>query len=321
MTAMKRGLSSVWYAAAAALLGVIVTFLSVLVADQTAIPKETLGKLCLWGAVVSGILLIALFFLAIGNDFWEKKQEAEAAIANLDERRLSAAVVPQFIRMTERIDTFTLLDDLKSIRLGWYFRIDTDLLSPLADIFFPINADIYQSEADYVGNKSSVISVESVKVNGEEQGGTAAYSPLRLSRSHPLASLAPLGEHGILKVRVNLSQGRQVGLEITISMLIQDAFQKSLEKEFVIVDIPFLTESLEVSVNAPRGYKVVRASPFTLQATAREMYEMDEEETTQQNKLLTVDKTSLVWRCGITTKPPKLGYRYLLYYKVIKDAA
>jgi hypothetical protein len=274
-----------------------------LIAIQGAIPPAHLVYFLYVSFGLCMFSLILVYLNIMTRQFIRIKREAE-----LTQMVLNA--LPTFYRMTRRQDRF-VVGDTGSVTLHWDFDLEMDLEEPLRDILFPVFAECHKPGE---GHGSAVV-IDTLTVNGRSENVGHCYSPkqIRAPFHGVTGGNEPSMEFGILKVPVDFVRGKG-RCSIAVQMTIHNAFPNVLSKEFVIVDIPSITERLEVIIEGSAGY-LVRPSDLvddTILATVSTVEFRDLAETHKQNRNWQVKNDSIVWNCEF----PKIGYRYLVFFRI-----
>ncbi len=215
--------------------------------------------------------------------------------------------VPSVLVMERRRDRFLIQKDFSGI-LDLHFEIKTNLEEPVRDIPFPIYAEKRRSK-----QSTSPVRLLSLSVDGREESTNDRYYPKEIR--HPFAKKkggTNVMEYGLLMVPVRLQKGAGQ-CTIDISLKLEGSFPNISKKEFVIIEVPYITKKLEVVLEAEDelAIKRISGSDQTIIATPSNTDFKDQRESFEQN----VNWRNIGGRIEWVCKYPKIGYSYIIYFK------
>ncbi len=221
---------------------------------------------------------------------------------------MSLAAVPRRIRCKHREDIVRFNHD-ESADFLWDLTLQSEPGDSIARVLFPITFERAQDPSCPV----VPISVTRLRVNGKEKVAKGAYKrrQTRFIEGHNELVM----EDGLVEIPVDLGFGTEE-CSVQIEMKVYCAFPKCREREYVVVDIPYLTEHLTVKilcesklcakgVARDHGEEVLEASNIFMET-------FDIHETKIQHINVTLLDDQVIWR----TAYPKLGYRYKVWFRI-----
>jgi len=120
-------------------------------------------------------------------------------------------------------------------------------------------------------------------------------------------------ELGSIRVPTHLENKSKV--EITMTVLLKGVFAEAKDGEFVVVDIPYLTEKFDLLITAEEGAIRVASNNFLDAYANNNSFNTDADEVASQKRKCTPYNGKFIWK----TTYPKLGYRYVFKYYVTDD--
>lgn len=99
--------------------------------------------------------------------------------------------------------------------------------------------------------------------------------------------------------------------DLEIHIKIKGLFKNFQSKEFIFVDIPYVTEKLEVEVKVPQGKNINIINPF-FEASEECSQNNDSAEISRQMSKCDINSERIQWK----TQFPKLGYHYKIQFRV-----
>lgn len=278
------------------MLGCLVSVLNF--ADKADLVRFTMG-LFWWGM---GFLLVSIAVLAatelrLAHDQWRERRILEA--------------VPRLVRFSDRIDSVTFNKD-ESVSYDLSLKIESNLDQAVSFLQFPITVDTPPS-----GDLAEPgIEIKRLTVDGIEKSTEGVYVKKQIRQYvDPADSKRPM-EYGVAEVPVSLGRG-ETSCHVQISMLLpRGAFSNCRKSEYVIVDIPYITDRLRIEIRGENGLRIGavpgRHGEEHVEATSEIMGTHDTDETMREKGNVTLLNDSMVWQ----TEFPKLGYRYLVWFRV-----
>jgi hypothetical protein len=291
------------------LIAVIVTLLGLLISNQGALQlaPEILPWIY-WMLAICGAIFTFIYLVDISNAIRTERRRLQRL-----ERRTKA--LPTFVVLTYRRDHFTFFAD-GSARLQWIFDIDgSEADTQTTEILFPILAEIHEGDQD--GKPAdNTVKIEKFSINGLEVANPQRFYAPREHRKRigtPEDGIGGLLELGILKVPVQFEEGK-TRHRVVLELLLTEAFANLLEVEHVYIDVPIVTESLEVVLDSPDGrISHLWDKEKTLVAALGVVDMTDPDEThRQRHRWREGEDGKLVW----STESPKLGYRYRIRFQL-----
>lgn len=219
----------------------------------------------------------------------------------------TAKTVPDVVRFVERSDHLTV-DAEGNGRFRLDYLIESNVDDAIHQLSFPVTFDVNDTSVE----PGDLLSVERIEVNNQQIACSGRYKPRRVCTV--LAGPAPkVVEYGVLSVPVNLSVG-VLSCRVSVELVMKKAFTQLANEETIIVDVPYVTENLTVSIATSRPGGVCELLEGREPIDARsEMMELgDRNESTTRSNEIQAHGREILWK----TKYPKLGYRYTLWFKV-----
>jgi hypothetical protein len=259
------------------------------------------------------IVLVALAALvAVGDAMLQARgvlAEMEKTGAHLRDK------VPLLVTFERRVETVTVSNDGDGIFESEHrVRYNGNDEHDITRLHFPILIDL-QGGKD--GEPGDNVLVESVQVDGLEEQVTGSYEPQE--RRQPMKATEgqePVWqEYGVVRVPVELNRNKRIA-EVHIRIKLKSIFKESAAGgDYVIIDIPYVTESLSIAVKAEDPKQAVRrriANDSTIEATCEMMDLRDGIEESRQSPSIRLKSHQLRWETGTA----KIGYRYRLWFHV-----
>lgn len=273
------------------LLIVIISLLATSLSCVT-LDVEIVKKLCLWLIILlSAVVILIYFYCAISelNDQYKVKKEQETL----------QQVLPHLLFFSRRKDYFTVLPNGDG-ELLWSFHIIKEAEEPLQFLYFPVS---FERNKDDFNLKNMYVEIIRSTLDGKRC--LANYNVKSVSHEIDL----PM-ESGYIEVPVLLDMGKKE-FDLEIYIKIKGLFKNFAIKEFVFVDIPYVTEKLEVKINVSSGYNINIINPF-FEACEECSQNSDSAEISRQMSKCNIITDRIQWR----TQYPKLGYHYKIQFRV-----
>lgn len=245
-------------------------------------------------------LLVFVVYLYIQNSIYEYKEIKNKFIEENEKSEIIKAI-PHLLIFSKREDHFIVQEDGDGI-LEWRFHIVKETEGALNYIYFPV---MYECAST---TNAKNVDILDARVNGKSFQAT--YNPNAVSTS--VAGGFPI-ELGEVSVPILLDKGRQE-FDLFIRIKIKGLFCNFRVKEFVVVDIPYITKHLSLSIEMPKDYEPSLPSNFFEAHETSSVSTLDSEEVSNQMSKCKRATTSITWE----TDYPKLGYRYRLFFKAAK---
>ncbi len=247
-----------------------------------------------------GVLLVVGSYL---SEITLKLSEA------VDEYNLSEAL-PTFLKISSRKDTFELQRDGTAI-LQWEFLVEADLASinyGINEFSLPI---YFERNPNITTDNEIALEVISLSVDQRSLPTTQLYVPREIRKSLNNKEALPT-EFGSLMIPVGLTQ-KNSRCRIDLTVRLKGAFSNLFHSEYAIIDMPYITEYISVTVLPPPGCLIHKLPENQmLIVTSVQAENIDLEETLAKRSDIVVNDNRFTWE----TKFPKLGYRYRLYFRV-----
>lgn len=317
--AIPRGPISTFVAAIAAMaLGLLVS----------AFPsgREMLDKYSILFSVFIAVSFALLMLVGMFELFLEVREERRgkaAILQRLENRDSLQKSVSTLVTFVERREKITVTDDGDGI-FDCTYRVvydpgdDANSQSGFVEnLHFPVVIDL-PSEQETAGAN---VHVRSIQVDEDQIPVDGRYVPQELRRRitpDKDGPTSPAQEYGVVIVPVSMSASRSER-RVRIVTEYKSIFKARFSQDYVIVDIPYLTRSLEVTICAgdPDSAIWPPARASVLEATCEMMDLSDVSEALEQSRNLSRENHGIKW----TTTRSKIGYRYKIYFKVIPAGA
>jgi hypothetical protein len=270
-------------------------------------------------SIVVGIAsAIGAIVILWSTDIHLQARETRKAIdSNLKEirgRLNTLDTVPSLVSFLQRSDTIWVTDTYDGI-FEWVFLVEynSDADKGIHYLNFPVIADVAGKE----GQAGDNVEVQSINVRGEPKSCYGVYTVKEIRTPHPFGGADVSQQYGIVKVPVELnSQLKQAA--ITLKIKYKSIFKKIATGDYVIVDIPYVTNDLKVIIQAENSKRVVAESTGqeVIEAYCEMMAMRDYIEESHQLPRVSTRPKSIEWN----TKNAKIGYRYRLHFRVVDDA-
>jgi len=280
----------------ASLVSVVVTLLGVVITEASGLNEAGFVLPLAYGS-----LGVALFILAgiYGNAFLA---DLRAERRKLHFGTLVNRAIPKLVVFAKREDILTIRAD-GNANLEWRF----DLVAPRREAISELTFPIYGEVDDLSAAPTDFVEIECVEVNGEVQTGKLEPRELRKSLTKGRPSLL----YSVLRVPVDLGVGKE-SCSLRVRLGLKGIFPRVADWEAFYVDIPYLTEELQVTVRSDAG-RVRRPLRDGAVVTAMSglMEVFDDAESASQAVRCNPVGEALVWK----TRTPKLGYRYQVRFQ------
>lgn len=308
---------SLWLSVLVNVLIFTLTLVGLLIGNAQDVPKDTLVSMSWSVWAVCAAATVILFS-------WQVAIELREKVLELRRTHSFIQSLPAVIQIDSRTDEYVLKSNGDC-----QYKCTLEIRKKpgnehYPDLYFPL---YLEQSADAQRNDQSAqperVKVESIKVNGTKLSGKpyqrieirSPFNPGDNTR-HPL-------EYGTLKIPVGLGPEKTECL-VELNMVLEKTFPKLETREFVLVEIPYVTSKIDVRVLLdPSDYKdkkrVIRPvdeSGGCLVANMGVANNRDLTETANQNHKVIAKGEGLFWE----THFPKLGHRYYLYFQVCPKA-
>lgn len=210
-------------------------------------------------------------------------------------------VLPHLLFFSKRNDFFTVLPNGDG-ELLWSFHIIKEAEELLQFLYFPVS---FERKKDDFNLERMYVKIIGSKLDGKNC--LANYNIKSVSHEMEL----PV-ELGYIEIPVLLDIGKKE-FDLDIHIKIEGLFKNFETKEFVYVDVPYVTESLEVKISVSSGYNINICNPF-FEACEEGSQNSDSAEISRQMSKCDIISDRIQWR----TLYPKLGYRYKIQFRVLK---
>ncbi len=284
----------------ASLLSILVTLLTVLVTARSGLDQRVLVQvLVLLGISATLTALGFVYAHAYLQDL--RSVKAELLAADLVER-----AIPRYVTFKKRLDVLTVQRN-GDATLEWHFVLESRPEDSISELSFPCFAETAPGKPEW-----TAISVASIRVNGVDQTTVDTFTPVE-RRIQVVGARGPqLIEYGLLRVPVQLEDGRRRS-EVKVVLDLSDVFPASDRLETFYVDIPYITEELRVVVRG-KDVPALRSphAPHAVTAESGLMTTNDPTEAIKQSPLCRQVGDELIWE----TTSPKMSYRYKVSFRL-----
>lgn len=285
----------------ASLMSVVVTLLGVVITEASGLNEaKYVLPLAYTGLCVALVVLAGIYIAAHVGDLQAERRELH--FGNLVNR-----AIPKLVSFERRQDILIIKAD-GSAELEWHFELTAPRKEAISELTFPI-----YGEVESVEKWREFVFLDSVEVNGEEHNGVLEQRELRKSLKEGHPSLL----YSLLRVPVDLGKGKE-SCSLRVRLRLEGIFLRINDWEAFYVDIPYLTESLEVTIRPESGrVQQPLRDGGVIEAMSGLMEVPDAEESASQAKHCSQVHNALVWK----THTPKLGYRYQVRFQWIGPRA
>ena len=252
-------------------------------------------KLCILLIILLSAIVILIYFYSAISELKEQYKVKK-------EQETLQQVLPHLLCFSKRKDYFTILPNGDG-ELLWSFHIIKEAEEPLQFLYFPVSFERQKDDFDFKN-----VYVEVIRSTLDGKKCLANYNVKSVSHEIEL----PI-ESGYIEVPVLLDMGKKE-FDLEISIKIKGLFKNFAIKEFVFVDIPYVTEELEVKVNASSGYNINIINPF-FEASEECSQNSDSAEMSRQMSKCDIISNRIQWK----TQYPKLGYHYKIQFRVTDE--
>ncbi len=286
-----------------AVLSLLAGFIVTLLATESVLDKYSKLIVALFIALTG-----LVFFFAL-TDLWEKIRDSRN---EMDDKWRAIDKVPSLVTFVDRTEKITVTDEGDGIFESHHIvEYTSDHKETIDQLHFPILLDLPERVEPGVN-----IEVLSISVEGTELP-TDAYSTKEIRRAYQADTgtrIVPQ-EYGIVKVPVTLNDQRSRA-NISVTIKLKSIFKARASRDYVIVDIPYVTKKLSVRICAENDKDAIR-SPIgeRIEAICEMMDLKDKTEETYQLSNVSHGPKDIQW----TTENAKIGYRYLLWFRVVKE--
>lgn len=220
------------------ILSVVVT-IGVTVLSFTKLNQKVASIICITLLIFLLCIIILIYILDAVKDYKELINSDELNQEHLE--LLNA--MPHLLVFSNRNDDFFVMKDGDGI-LNWHFHIKKETDEKLQYLYFPV---IFELED--VDKKNSNVQILESKINGEHCQALYVFNSISLvDNSDPL-------EIGYIAVPTLLDVGKRE-FDLFLSLRIHKLFKRYMEKEFIIVDVPYITKEMKVTINADVNCKL-----------------------------------------------------------------
>ncbi|HBV95881.1 MAG: hypothetical protein JL50_04490 [Peptococcaceae bacterium BICA1-7] len=276
-----------------------------MIANSQHLPPDIMAKLCLYLIFVFSFLLILFYGYIIVLQLKKYMNERKQKDGELELFK----AIPSFIHFRRRIDHFIVLKNGDG-RLNWTFDIEKNTENPISYMNIPILCEHLRGEMN--PSVKSII-IEKLMVNNDVYDVTYLPQFIRYPFNENISSCRPT-EIGCIRTPVNLPKGKSKA-SIKFTLLLKNVFSEAEIKEFVVVDIPYITEKLTVVVtHESDSCKIIPVynNGHLIDAYSDHNLNIDMDEVAEQNKNIKSSNGTIVWKTGL----PKLGYSYQINFQV-----
>lgn len=257
--------------------------------------------------VIYIVLLICLSMIVVGIyldiaaiEFRENREQYKRTQKDIE----LFSVLPRLFVFKDRVDEFTVFDNGNAeLEMNLKLEKETD------NIEF-INLPVMCERKDNNTSMDFVsVTVKELCFNGEKRNNaTYELKSINCGRENDRAL-----EQGCVHVPLYSSARKGEIIRLKIILLFKDMFCEYRSNEFVIVDIPYITENMSLVVKPQSNSKRIEVTNNYFNVHEMNGENTDVEEQAKQRKNCLPDSNSLKWK----TKYPKLGYRYVFSFKLI----
>lgn len=261
--------------------------------------------------------LIACFSLIAFLAGWSLYVENSQLIR----KHKSIESIPQFIRFIHRRDVVTIVD-AETVHYNYSVTIETKREEACTSLLLPIEFDLGftkkdKDDRDFFRNAVEMVYLE---VDGRRKpiDSTVQFRELRKvipDSAHDIHKGVTI--YGLLDIPVPLGIG-YTRCKVELEFIARKAFSKLFQREFIYIDIPYVTESMDIRIKGAgelRVRGVEGESGEIVEAKSHFLQRVDHAETLEEKKNLHEWQTGIVWR----TQYPKIGYRYVIWFQAYKD--
>jgi hypothetical protein len=226
----------------------------------------------------------------------------------MDDYEYLKKVVPTLITFRRRHDHL-LVNTTGDGVLTWEFELTVEPSHQISELTFPVYVELASR-----GVRDRAIFVDSVKVDGQSRDRSGVYRLIeeRIPQDRPPGEPETI-QYAHLKVPVSLEPDQNsCTVEMTLRLL--NSFPHAKTMASLFVDIPYVTEQLQVEIAAE--HHPVRLPPLErteiVGAMSSLMHMPDQRESTLQSLSCEERAGTIIW----TTDSAKLGYHYKLYFQL-----
>lgn len=269
------------------LIVIIISLLATWLSYST-LDVELNKKLCFWLIIVLSEIVILIYMYCAIEELKEQNNVKK-------EQELLLQVLPHLLFFLERKDLFTIMLNGDG-ELLWNFHIKKEVEGPIS-LYFPVSFERQESDFD---EKNEYVTIVNSLLNGKKWSAKYTTKSISHKEKYPF-------ETGYIEV--SLQSEKEFNLELRIR--IKGLFKNFQTKEFIFVDVPYVTEKLEVAIGASDDYGLDVVNPF-FEASEGCSDNIDSPETISQVKDCYVTPTKIFWNCQY----PKLGYHYRIQFRM-----
>ncbi len=301
----RQGLTSAAFSIGSLVLGVVSTIVAG--SDKVLISYRGLISgfvLVLLGCIIAGILFQIL--LDIKHNLRQMSMVGQNVVNK----------VPFLVVFTYRHESISVSDDGDGV-FECRHRVEYNgtLGNGIGTLNFPVIFDL----KDPTAAPGSWIEVQSLTIDGKPNSTHGIYKAQEKRTVYSGEGGQTSGhtrEYGIIQVPVNLNINNRYS-EIHFRLLFKGVFDGSDHGDYVIVDIPYLTNSLVIRIHSSQsGSYIGRAvGKQNVEANCEMMELEDLVEGNFQSQNVRESQAYIEWR----TDRAKIGYRYSLWFRSVKQ--
>lgn len=294
---------------ATVLASAVAAFFSTSFEDSKPVMPQLAAIACFASIVVIAVIAGCLLYDEIQILVVKQKQQLNEIDQQLRKLR-SFDSVPQNILFKNRKDIITIVDE-DTVKYNFSISIETKEHETCTSLVLPFEFELGFPKDKYAESVKMV----KLKVNNATKpiDKTICFRQLRDSiATNPSQVGCSTFINGVLSIPVPLGIGCTT-CSVEIEFLVYKAFAKMKDREFIYIDIPYVTESMFVKIEGSKNLKV-RGVPNSVhvEATSYFLQHTDHGETENEKSNLSKWEDGIEWE----TTYPKLGYRYLVYFQV-----
>ena len=247
------------------------------------------------------LIVVAIYLYIAAVEFKENREQYKRTQKDLE----LFSVLPRLFVFKNRIDKFTVFDN-GNAELEMDLKLEKETDNNIEFINLPVMCERKDNNTsmDFVS-----VTVKELCFNGEKRNNaTYELKSINCGRENDRAL-----EQGCVHVPLYSSARKGEIIRLKITLLFKDMFCEYRSNEFVIVDIPYITENMSLVVKPQSNNKRIEVTNNYFNVHEMNGENTDVEEQAKQRKNCLPDSNSLKWK----TKYPKLGYRYVFSFKLI----
>jgi|SRR5580692_5911504 hypothetical protein len=271
--------------------------------DKSGFVDNSLKAHAEWFWVIPLAIIVLTYLVTATLDLREQYVRLGATVDRLK-------ALPTSLIMTARRDEFTIFPD-KSCQLDYHFTVDCDPQAAINALHFPIMSNINPDGS----NDGRQVDVISVIVNRRPFLVKDVYEQRRKIFFLDLNDNAVPMRFGVVKAPINFEPGTRT-YDVHIALRLIGTFDNIYDHEYVIVDVPYLTQSLEVAIRFDGGsIEQSQSGKSAIEAYSEFVDLYDDAESLRQLKNLSYEgEHKILWKCTY----PNLAYRYRIWFRCEK---